>query len=135
MKTVYKVCLIKNNEFTSVCHNDNFPEHFRVYYRLNQESHPKVSGTKLFVFDSLVNAKKFTSWLFSGQYTYMDCAILKCTTQKTWKPKYLSTIKQIENFWKLKRKHKKIPLNMYYTDVIPTGTLCCNSLTPIERVL
>jgi len=131
MKTVYKLCYIKDNDYISVCRNCVFPEKFRVYYELNKVIKPKVSGTKLFVFDSLKNAKHFASTLFCNQSRYV---ILECSTPKVWKPKYLSDIFHIAKFWSLKKNHKKIPYTITYGEDIPTGTLCCNELTPLKVV-
>ena len=127
---VYKVCRdLGMNTLTSVCMNPIFPSPFRVTYQLDQQIKPNIDGTKLFVFDTYNHALSFAENLFKN--TIRKYKILKCTTLKIYKPKYVSDIYYISKFWKLKQQHKKIRRE-YCSLQVPTGTLWCNELIPVK---
>ncbi len=130
--TVYKVCRYLNttNKLVSVCMNLLFPSPFCVTYQLDQQIKPNIDGTKLFVFDTYNHALSFAQILFKSTNRYR---ILKCTTSKIYKPKYISDIYYINKFWKLKQQHKKVELK-YCSNKVPTGTLWCNELIPVEII-
>lgn len=120
MKIYYKVV---NRDLKSCCENHNFPEHFRVQYKIGEWTYPVISNTRLFLFRFLSDAEHFKN----GDYNWL---IYSCHAKNVAKVNKLSYISDIEYFWKLKKKHRKL----YNYILAPNGTYSCSAIKLIEKI-
>lgn len=84
--------------------------------------------TKLFVFDTLENAKQFFEiCMYGSSYIY------KCEAYNVSKPKYMSEITSVSVplFWKLRKQKKS---TKHIQKDVPPGTLYADSVKLLEKV-
>lgn len=90
-------------------------------YRIGETTVPKFEGSKIFVFDSLYNARGFmgsSEVILSGE----------AVNSKRVRRKVLSlSISDFANFWKHKKLHSIL-------DFVTDGTFFCDSFTPDGHV-
>lgn len=113
-------------------------------YALNQTTKPQLSGSKLFVFNSLENARKF-----ADDRVY-DSIIFECVVTKPCEPIPYKPIKywldSIKDYWnaynaakqqatKNKKAFRKYFKTMYLCGTHwPEGTVWCDSVTLTKRI-
>lgn len=132
-KTYYKVVAVRSSGLYSYCHSDLFfirdesRNSYSVEYKLNEFVTPNVTGTKLYVFDNVDNAKRFAGLCETVEL--WECEVInprKCAT--------LAYVLEnsINKFWKLKRAHKKINAICKQS---PYGTISCDAVKLLRKVL
>lgn len=126
MKTriVYKLCAVIDDKYVSF---DKREALFCLRYRIGKATKPKIPGSRLYVFDTLSDAKEFARKWFK------DYVILECVGTNPQPIKnYVINDNDIINFWKAKRNRK--PTSKFARLNIPPGTLLVNTVTPIQVI-
>jgi hypothetical protein len=89
-----------------------------LYYELNEYTYPVIPRSKLFVFDTLENARK----------SYLGDKIFECEVLGTPEsPEYIADIYQVRNFWRT-YIDKESPLYMAMCELPPKGTLLVDAV-------
>lgn len=118
----YKVVRrLGNNELWSAVEHDAAQK-----YLINQYTLPKIDNSYLFVFDDYELANRF-------RYREGDdgLEIWQCEIGQIHKLKYISFIESIEEFWKLKKRKKKIGT---WCMEIPSGTVFTDKVKLLKKV-
>jgi len=105
MTKYFKV--VRSYDLSSCCLNDDFPNEFRVFYKLNEWVSPVIENTRLFVFKTLDDARCFIS---SEYFSHGTISIYECEVKNPQKVKYMARVYLIQNYWKKifeARKNKK----------------------------
>lgn len=124
----YKVVDKRNGGRYSACRSDNFPEEYRVAYKLNEWVGPNIKGTRLFCFKNLEDAKRFKNTIFSPK----SWTIYECDVKNPAKVKYVASPKFIKNFWKFKKLKRSI---LDFVSIsCPDNTYSCSSIKLLRKV-
>lgn len=138
----YKLFRVIGNDLVSVCINDSFPEYFRVVYSKDNINYPKVLRTRLFIFDTLANAKDFKERLGC------DIQVWKCNVTDMKECKGISSPWNVEQFWdKINSGLSVISMSIYSETItfndgsamrsvsrtIP-GSYTCSSVVLLEKL-
>lgn len=106
-------------------HSFNMSGGKHTIYKEGQENFPHLKDSRIFVFDTLKNANNFCDNRFATP-------IWKVEAKNPRKIKQIaSLITDIDMFWKLKKKHKKLTLS---TTPAPIGAYTCESVVLIEKI-
>lgn len=112
----YKVVRIERDSLLSV--NLKLP----IHYRIGKWTQPKLKGSKLFVFATLENAKRFVN-----SYVY-EMHIYKCEAIGVSKPKYCAQLfHDVKKFW-------IESLNKRELMIVPHGTRWATKIKLLTRV-
>lgn len=106
---VYKIVNIKNGKLYSCAVSSEFPEEFRVEYKIDEMVKPVISGTMLFAFSDLNEAKVFKKDLEFASFSFEYFAIYEAETSRVVrniKPQNLSR-KIFLEFWEDFKKARK----------------------------
>jgi len=135
-KFFYKICRKKDNKYYSF----NFTplaHHLEVgvclEYKIGEPTFPVISGSKLMLFDTKENAKKY---LDTFHYIYHhEYVIFKVSASRVTQPRrivsYVNESKVLQ-FWKEKTIARQAP--SVYVAEPPKGTLYADSITLLEEV-
>ena len=131
-KKYYKIVTINSvGRLYSYCHadlffmQDNDRKYITVEYKAGEFVGPNIIGTKLYVFDSLKNAKNFAG--MSSNQEIWECEVINPN-----KVKYLAYVTRncILDFWKAKKNHKKTD----WKKECPFGTIACDAVKLTRKV-
>ncbi len=127
MKTYIKI--VQNLGSSNYCSfNYSVGCHSLTYRQGEKTTAP--DNTKLFIFDTLKNAEDFIIGHLN-QYRYEFWTV---SAEQVGKPRYCSKWgMDIANFWKTKKRHKKLDCR-HFLGKAPQGTLWCKSLTLIDKI-
>lgn len=131
MKTYYKAVIARRDgRLQSFCDNDlygiwmdNKNVDFSVTYIPNQFVKPNVENTKLYVFNTLEDAKFFCR--------YSNAQIWECEVKNPTTCKFLSFLDSVGSFWKNKKKHLSVSS---YAKHCPKGTRTCDAVKLLKKV-
>lgn len=134
---VYKVVSVRNGKKYSFARNGIIPVEYAVEYIPGEWTKPVVEGTKLFVFETLQDAKNFVIM----EYLSFKNEIWECECKDLIDPpRYISNClsfnKFINDFLSFRKKKKKISkfTSANATKSVPSGTKLTSSLKLVKKV-
>lgn len=125
---VFKVVNKEDGVLSSACMWQEFRP-LALIYKINEATRPKIGGSCLFAFDSVSAAKRFIrTECLNTKHTWL---IYKAEATLSKKPvKSIGAPNHVKEFWAA-IKHSFATND--WKDV-PTGTVCCSSITLLEKV-
>ena len=134
---MYKVVYEMDKKLYSCCRNSDIVDYdMRVEYELNKWTYPKLSGSKLFVFDNLKSARDMVSencWEYSHKIYQCKVKNPISIVGKKDESLYYDTYMIWKNYLEQKKKKKKI---MWAFGIdIPLDTCLCSAVKLIGKPL
>lgn len=125
MQKYYKVLAIRNKKLYSWATNWALPKGSWIRYKVNQTTWPKITNSKLFVFDNLQKAiKEVGFWNDTTKVRIYECEVanpILCRNNVS----FAVDLCDIINFWLYSTSAYK---------VVPDGTYLCDAVKITKRV-
>jgi hypothetical protein len=102
----------------------------RIEYYIARWVYPRVPHSKLFVFDSIENARRAA---IPSRHRIYKCEVKNPQGIKYIAPFY--NYNHVKLFWKLKHSKKKFSHLQCTSNGVPQGTLICDAVKLIERMI
>ena len=134
-KKYYKIVSASfHSHLTLLYYSSTIINRAQVSYHENLWTYAHINHSKLFIFDSLENARKLTQYRSNYAYIY-EVEVKNPSHIKLMCP-CTSTSEEFAQFWKNRKNKKQVYTNIpvAYRASPPKGTMVCDALKLIKRV-
>lgn len=133
MRYCYKVLYRskKNNKLYSCCRNINFPRSYITHYLESGVTTPRVKNTKLFVFETLKEAKEFAISSFNYDTTI---EVWRCHVANKKRIKHLAEPSFVTDYWKYIKSNRESDIRGYWIMGAPNSSCAVDSVELVSLV-